>query len=268
MPAPAPARSSGSGTINFGLVSIGVKLYNGIDPEAGEVKREMRSPAGNRVNFLKVDATTKEPLRMDEITMVYVTDDAKDVVLTDEEKDAAAGLSDNWTLVGFYPLAEMGNFVFESLVQVRPATVGKKRPYDEAFATLMLAMADRGVFALIQYVNRGPKVGVLTSDGNMRLAYHSDCIREAVEMPHSSLVDSSARSFASQLIGSMTLTGAQAPENTSVQRIKEYVAIKAEGVVANEVMESNASAGAAATDLMAALKASIASINAEKAKAS
>jgi non-homologous end joining protein Ku len=183
--------------------------------------------------------------------------------------DAASGLAENWNLLGFYPLAEISNFMFESLVQVRPAVVKKgkntQRPYDEAFMTLMLAMTDRGVFALIEYTSHGlHKVGVLTSDGNMRIAVHADSIREPFELPHSSIVDSSARSFAGQLIASLTSTGACAPENTSVQKIREYVKVKAEGVVASEVVESKITAKEAATDLMAALNASIAAIKAEK----
>lgn len=266
MTASAPTRSAGSGVINFGLVTVPVRLYNGIDSEAGKIKREMRSPAGNPIQFRKIDAATKEEVAHSDIRMVYVTEDSKEVELSDEEMDAAAGNAENWNLVGFYPLREASNFTFETLVQVRPDVIKKgkntERPYDAAFSLLMLAMDDREVFALLEYTSRGSrKVGVLTSDGNMRLAFHADEVREPLPLPAPTEVTEEALVLAGNLVDSMTKTGAQVPENTSAQKIRAYAETKAEGTVASEVRET---AKVGTVDLVAALSASI--TNAKKSQ--
>ena len=252
---PAPNRSSGKLTINFGIIPIPVAVYSGTEDRA--VHRSMRHN-GNAVKFVNVDAATGEVISRQETTMVFVMEDGTEVPLSDDEIAKAMG-EDNGScdVIGFYPISELKQYHVADLVQVRPQTLGSgksvKRPFDRPFAVLMAALATREAFALVRYTLRGkPRLGALTWDGTMRVLYWDDEVRESLPLPKVDLTGAEL-TMAGQLVDA--LMGEQAPriDNTATEKVREYVAAKAKGVVA----EQETTEAPVTMDLMEALKASL-----------
>lgn len=263
MTAPAPTRSSGSLTIQFGLVSVPVQLFSSVDADASKVTRQMRTEAGNPVKFINADATTGEVINRSDTHYVYVKDDGTEVPLSDEEIAEAMGENNgDCHVVGFYPMDELSKYTTESLAQVRPATTksGKNtlHPYDKPFALLMAALAVEDAFALIRYTLRGkPRLGALTSDGTLRVLHFADEIREARPMPEVPL-SADELAMAQNLIGLLMENEAPLVENDAIQKVRTYVDAKAAGVTVTEPIKVKAET----TDLMAALAASVAAAKA------
>lgn len=252
---PAPTRSSGKLTINFGIVPIPVAIYSGVEDQG--VHRSMRHN-GNAVKFVNVDGATGEVINRQEVTMVYVLEDGTEVPLTDDEIATAMGEENGSCEVeGFFPLSELDGYVVESVVQVRPQTLGSgkslKRPFDKPFALLMTALATRKAFALVRYTLRGkPRLGALTADGSMRVLYWDDEVREALPLPAAELTADELL-MGGQLVDALLGTKAPHMNNTATAKVREYAAAKAQGTV---TVQEHAEAPAT-MDLMAALKASL-----------
>lgn len=267
MKAKAPARTGGKLTIGFGLVSVPIDVFNGVDDEQGKIKRNMMSPAGNPVSFKKMDAETGEMLEQAQIKMVYTTDDGAKVELTDDEIAAAMGEQNGkCELLGFYPVEQMDRYVVASVMQVRPqsVTVGKKKtfPYTKPFALLMEGMEAKGVFGLLRYTLRGkPRLGALHYDGTMSVLYWEDEVRESLPMPEADLSEGEV-AMAVTLIEALLKDEAPVLVNDAAQKVRDYAEAKAAG----QPMEVKAAAPATDTvDLMAALQASVEAAKAAKA---
>ena len=254
----AAPRSTGKLTIAFGLVSVPVSIYSGIDAEAGKIKRSMRTPAGNAVSFVTADAETGEKVARSDTYMVKIASDGTEVPLTDEEiADAMGYSSDHCEVVGFYPIDQIGRYVVEDVKMVRPQTVksGSKttRPYDKPFALLMAALALDESFALLRYVSRGSlHLATLTSDGTMNEVHFADEVREAIPMPEADLSPQEI-SMAKMLIETLKQDEAPLVENDGIARVNDYVEAKAKGVVT----VAGVPAKVETADLMAALAASV-----------
>ena len=254
---PAPSRASGSLTIQFGIVSVPVSVFTGIEEK--KVTRKMRTPAGNAVKMLTVDSETGEVVSRQETTHVYVMDDGTEVPLSDEEIASAMGEENgSCQVVGMYPMAELANYSVASVAQIRPATVkvGKKTtsPNNKPFVLLMQAMAAKGAIALVRYTLRGvPRLGAITPDGQMRVLYWDDEVRAARPMPEDTC-SGAELALAGQLVDMMMEPKPPVLDNDAVARVEAYVAAKAQGMTPVEV----AKAPEPTMDLMAALKASLA----------
>jgi DNA end-binding protein Ku len=268
MKAKAPSRSSGKLTIAFGLMSVPVNVYSGLDEDAGKIKREMRSPKGNPVGFPVQDKVTGEAITRSDTTLVYVTDDGVEVPLTDDEIASALNEENgSCEIVGFFPLSEKDAYVVQGVMQVRPQTVksGKTttHPFIKPFALLMGAMKMSGTFALLRYTMRGkPHLGVLTSDGTMSVVAFENEVKDTLPMPEAD-VSSAEIGMAKALVEAMTFD--EAPQMQSpLEKVREYAEAKAAGVVKAPEEDK---APEATTDYMAALEASIALAKAHKVAA-
>lgn len=268
MKAKAPSRSSGKLTIAFGLMSVPVNVFSGIDEDAGKIKREMRSPKGNPVGYPTQDKVTGEIIARSDATFVYVTDDGTEVPLENEEIAQALNEENGaCEIVGFFPLSEKDAYVVQGVMQVRPQTgkSGKQttHPFDKPFALLMGAMKMSDTFALLRYTMRGkPHLGVLTSDGVLNVVAFENEVKETLPMPEAD-VAAEEISMAKALVEAMTFD--EAPQMESpLEKVREYAQAKAAGVVKAPEADK---APEATTDYMEALKASIAMAKAHKVAA-
>ena len=259
--AKAPARSTGKLTIQFGLVSVPVDVFNGVEEDANKISRNMRvKKTGAPVKFLNADGETGEIINRDETYYVVVTDDGTEVPLSDEEIDKAMGLTNGeCNLVGFFDLQHLHAYETKSLLQVRPQTVkvGKKttHPNVKPFALLMRGMQSTGTFALLTYVMRGKlHLAGLTSDGTLRDFYWMNELREDRDMPEVEVTEKEA-AMALMLIDTMKQETLPVLENEAVKAVREFVDAKAHG----EVVESTAKAEVPTgeVDLEALLAASL-----------
>lgn len=233
MTSPAPGRATGSLTIAFGLISVPVAVFAGVEGEAAKIKRNMRVDDGHAVKFLTADGETGEIVSRADTYMVYTTDDGTEVPLSDNEIAAALGSEHGEAeIVGFYPIDQIGRYENSNLMQVRPKNPkGKAKPFDKPFALLIYAMKETSTFALLRFTLRGvPSYGTLTSDGFLRTVRWDEEIRDALPLPEADLSEAEV-GLAVQLI--QTLAGTEAPVlgNDAVEKVREYAKTKASGVV-------------------------------------
>lgn len=257
--APAPTRGDKL-TINFGLVSIPVQVFNGVDENATKITRHQYTPDGNRTSQKTFDCETDKEVARADIVMKYTCADGTAVDLTDEEIAAAMGVENGESdLVGIYPLSELAKYAQAGPAQVRPQVqkVGTKttRPFDKAFALFFGALQDAGSFALIKFVTRGkPKLMAVWGEGEAALLHWSNEVREKAPTPVVEISDKE-RAMASKLL--KTLSGKTAPlpmDNEAVEAVRTYAELKAKG---EQPATKEKAEPKTADDLMAMLEASI-----------
>lgn len=260
MKAPAPGRSTGTLTLSVGLVNIPVAVYGGTQ-ETG-VKRSRFSAAGNPVGMRNYDKETGELVPFEELSLRYETDEGVLVELSDEEIAAAVDATNGVAEVVAVVDEEQARreYVTESLLQIRPSngSAKKKNPVaQKAFALLMGALEKDHLALVVRYCLRGkPRVGVVTSDGFLRVVYFDDEIREAAPMPtvESAGVTEDELELAGALLKAYYVEEAPAIEDEASAKIRAYAETKA---AAGEVPEAPEKQAVPVTDLMAALSASL-----------
>lgn len=257
--ASAPSRGGDKITINFGLVSIPIHIYNGVDEEATRIVRNQFTPKGNRVSQRTFDSETGEEYTRAELIMKYTPSTGVPVELSDDEITAALGVANGESeLVGVYPASEMGKYATSGPAQVRPQTqkVGTKtvRPFDKAFALFVGALHDANSFALVKYVSRGkPKLLAIAPDGRAMFLHWDNEVRAQAPLPVVEVSDKE-RAMASQLLKTLAKKVAPKMENESVEAVRTYAETKATGATMPVYKEKVATGD----DLMAMLEASLA----------
>ena len=163
-----PARSTGSGTVSFGLVSIPVRFYVAIHSEVLSFNL-IHKTCGSRIKqqiFCPVDDRTVERSEL-----VRGQEVAKDqyVTFTDEElKVLEAAASPSIDIQEFVPLAAVDPVYFETSQYLGPDKGGEK-----AYHLLADAMRETGVVAVAQHVSRGKERLVLIRPRETGLVLHA-----------------------------------------------------------------------------------------------
>lgn len=240
-----PSRATGSLTLGFGLVSIPVAVYAGT--QDGGIQRHeftaLGDAEGGVVEYVKVgrqctyaDPTTGEVKAVDysRIVKMYETQSGAQVTLSDAEIATAIGEANgSGKILSFQPLGNLGAYVTESLMQVRPAKRGSGRDKsvdpvaERAFGLLMGVMASEGVFALVRYVMRGKvRFAALTADGTMRSLRFASEVRTALPMPEVELTDAE-KAAAKMLLGSIRTNEVTALTDDASERVDAYASSKA-----------------------------------------
>lgn len=272
--APAPSRATGSLTLGFGLVSIPVAVFAGT--QDGGIQRheftELSSPiAGEPNTFVKVgrqsvytdDAGVACPVDSSKVVKMYETQSGAKVLLSDGEIAAAVGeMNGSGKIVNFQPLANLGAYVTESVMQVRPAKRGSGRDKtvdpvaQRAFALLTTAMREEGTFGMVRYVMRGKvRYGALTADGNLYALRFAGEVRAPLDLPEVEL-SAPERAAAKLLVNSVRQESIDVLTDDASERVDAYATSKATtGAVAVEAPEAAAHADFAG--LMAALVKSV-----------
>lgn len=260
MKAQAPGRSTGSLVIGFGMVSVPVAVYAGVETDAAKIKRNWRVADGQEVGYITVNKGNGEVVARSDIYDVYTCEDGTEVPLTDEEIAKALGEENgNASVVGFYPAEQVSEYVAENILQVRPKKAkGKKNPFEKPFAVLMSAMESTGTFALLSFTLRGkPSLGTLDFHGNLRVVKWENEVREELPMPEVEVSEAEAN-MAVALVES--LRGEQAPQMPceAVEKVREYAETKKVAMgTGKPVPAPEVSQAEQVTDLLAALDASV-----------
>ena len=170
-----PARSIGSATVSFGLVSIPVRLY---------VATHSEQPSFNLIHGVcksRIKQQTWCP-RCERVVerseLVKGREVAKDqyVLFTDDElKALEAAASQAIDIQEFVPLADVDPVYFEDTHYLGPDKGG-----DKAYQLLAEAMRDTGMVALAQHVSRGKERLVLIRPFADGLALHTLCYADEV----------------------------------------------------------------------------------------
>lgn len=254
-----PARSIGSATVSFGLVSIPVRLY---------VATHSEQPSFNLIHGVcksRIKQQTWCP-RCERVVerseLVKGREVAKDqyVLFSDEElKALEAAASQAIDIQEFVPLANVDPVYFQDTHYLGPDKGG-----DKAYQLLGEAMRDTGMVALAQHVTRGKERLVLIrpfADGlALHTLYYADEVRAFADVDRGpqATVKPAETSLARKLIEQLAADGF-APEQYRDHwrdRLQEAVDQKVAGeeVAAPEAVPAKAQV----IDIMDALKQSLA----------
>lgn len=260
------ARSTWSGFLNFGLVSIPVGLYSATTDQTVHFN-QLHKGTSNRVRYKKVDEATGEELDTDEIVNGYPVGDGEYVIVTREElKQAAPGKSETIEITDFVDLGEIDAKFFRQTYYLGPRGKGA----DHAYALLRQAMRESNKVGIATLVLRDKEHLVAVRPGDdvlmLETMYFLDEIRDPREqiddLPELERANPRELAVAKQLIES--LSAKWSPDqyrNTYRERIGELIEKKREGhaiVFEAERPKSNV------IDLMAALEASVERTSAER----
>ena len=254
-----PARSIGSATVSFGLVSIPVRMY---------VATHSEQPSFNLIHGVcksRIKQQTWCP-RCERVVerseLVKGREVAKDqyVLFTDEElKALEAAASQAIDIQEFVPLANVDPVYFQDTHYLGPDKGG-----DKAYQLLAEAMRDTGMVALAQHVSRGKERLVLIrpfADGlALHTLYYADEVRafDEIERGPKATVKPAETTLARKLIEQLAADrfAPQQYRDHWRERLQEAVdrKVTGEGVAIPEA----APARAKVIDLMEALKQSLA----------
>ena len=253
-----PARSIGSATVSFGLVSIPVRMY---------VATHSEQPSFNLIHGVcksRIKQQTWCP-RCERVVerseLVKGREVAKDqyVLFTDEElKALEAAASQAIDIQEFVPLANVDPVYFQDTHYLGPDKGG-----DKAYQLLAEAMRDTGMVALAQHVSRGKERLVLIrpfADGlALHTLYYADEVRafDEIERGPKATVKPAETNLARKLIEQLAADGftPQQYHDHWRERLQEAVdqKIAGEEVAVPAVQPSQAKV----IDLMEALKQSL-----------
>ncbi|GKS59583.1 non-homologous end joining protein Ku [Nitrospira sp.] len=254
-----PPRSTGSGTISFGLVSIPVKFYTAASSESVSFN-QLHGKCGSRIKQQTFCPVCNETVERS--TLVKGYEFAKDqyVRFTDEELDSLEGeASKVIDIAEFVPLPKVDPIYFEKTYYLGPDKGGEK-----AYRLLADAMAKTDRVALAKFVMRGKENLVLirpAQDGLMlHTMYFADEVRNfgEIEKGQTAKVKDGELQLALKLVDELS-SGDFNPDKYQDEyrlRVLDLVNLKVEG---KEVTTSGPQVQhAQVIDLMEALKESLA----------
>ncbi|MGN6609514.1 MAG: Ku protein [Jatrophihabitans sp.] len=142
-------RSIWKGSVSFGLVSIGVKLYSATE-EKDVSFHQVRRSDGSRIRYKRVAEADGEEVPYSEIAKGYQLPSGETVVLTDDDfKDLPLPTARVVDVVQFVPLDQIDPIYFAKSYYLEPETTAVK-PY----VLLRDALEDSGMAALVKVAIR------------------------------------------------------------------------------------------------------------------
>src|SRR5215210_1979923 len=255
-----PARSIGSATISFGLVSVPVNLYSTTESKASVSFNMLHKKCGTRLKQQYTCPKDSEIVSRDETVKGYEYSKDQYVILTAEElKALEEKATSTIDVVEFVPLSGVDREYLEKVYYLGPDKGG-----DRAYRLLAAALKESGKAALGQYAARGQQHLVLLRAYNGRLVmeqlHYADEVRPTTEVP---IPDGDVKEQELKL--AMMLIEQTANESfepgkykdTVRERVLETIQRKVEG---QDITSEVAVAGGSdkIIDLMEALKASLA----------
>jgi non-homologous end joining protein Ku len=265
--APMPNRASTSFTLSWGLLTIPLSAYTGVE-EVRVTRKEFTPTTDGKdvtwhpVGRVMTNKDTGEVIdradvvrRAESTTGVWVDLDDDEIAEATQPKGLA-------TVESFIYAKNVGRYVTDGLYQVRPKRVkGKYDPAGvKAFTLLLDAMKARRVTALVKIAMRGPaRYALLDHDGYLRIVVTADAVRLPMDLPMTA-VAKQERDLALALIDAVGVTDEPLVDTTAVA-IQAYVDQKAGGV-----LPTKADAPVPSTDLLGDLMASIQANKSAKSK--
>jgi len=253
------ARTIGSATISFGLVSVPVNLFSSSESSAAISFNMIHTKCGSRLKQQYICAKEGMVVEKDEISKGYEFSKDQYVLFTPDEVKALDEKATNTIdIAEFVPLATVDRIYLEKLYYLGPGKGGER-----AYKLLVAALADTGRAALGQYSARGKQyLSLVRPMGDilvMEQLHYQGEIRSADDVPRSEVTLKDAElALARQLIeqGSVDEFHPQNFHDTVRERVLEAIQRKVDG---QEITaEATEAPQTKIIDLMDALKASLA----------
>ncbi|MGH8951959.1 MAG: Ku protein [Acidimicrobiia bacterium] len=251
-------RSIWNGAITFGLITIPVGLYTATEDR--DISFHLLSAKDNsRIEYKRVSSKTGREVEWDNIVKGYEYEKGKHVIFTPEELEQVAPESARAIdVVTFVDAAEIDPIYFEKSYFVAP-TKGAVKAY--ALFARALSESDRVAIAKVAIRDKERLCTLRVRDGLVVLETMN--WPDEIRVPEFEQLDSKPRISAEELKTARTLieqlSGTFQPakfEDSYRQRVLEAIDAKIEG---NEItIEPTQAPAAEVTDLLEALKASVA----------
>jgi len=264
-----PARSIGSGTISFGLVSIPIKMYVATHSEQLHFNM-LHEKCGTRIKQQLFCPHDDRVVERNEIVKGYQFQKDRYVIFTDEElKALEAQANRNIDIHEFVPLSSVDPIYFENA-----HFLGPDKGAEKAYHLLAEAMRDTEKVGLAEFVRGGKEhLALIRSyDGGLVLhsMYYADEVRsfDEVDKGSDAKVRPNELEMARKLIENLS------EEEFSPQKFKDEYRERLQEVVKRKMEGEDVTVAepekprAQVIDLMEALKASLAGKGARRAERS
>jgi DNA end-binding protein Ku len=253
-----PARSIGTATISFGLVSIPTKLYT-TNESSGDVSFNMlHAGCGSRLKQQYICIKDGSVVERDQTAKGYEYAKGEYVVLSADELKALDAVATNTIeLVEFVPAVAVDPLYLEKSYYLGPDKGGER-----AYRLLADSMVDTGLVGLASYSARGKQYIVLVRPYSGGLMMHqlryADEVKAWSEVPIGDLpeIKPAELNLAKQIIQQIA-TDSFVPEKYKDDvrvRIMDLINKKVEG---QEIIAAPEAPQGKVIDLMEALKASL-----------
>ena len=262
------ARSIGTGTISFGMVSIPIRLYSAAEASAAISFNMLDPKTKTRPEQQYVNRETREVVPRDQMLKGYEFAKDQYVVFTkDELKAMEEEAQKAIEITEFVPASAVDPVYFD-----KPYYLGPEKGGEKAYKLLAEAMRQTGRSALAKWATRGKQHLVLIRPAKgglvMQQLMYADEVRSISEVPVGDAdIKEPELKLAVQIIEQIA-TDEFHPENyvdDVKKRYQEAIRRKIEG---QEITAAPEQPKAQIIDLMEALKASLAAKSASAASAS
>jgi DNA end-binding protein Ku len=261
------ARSIGSATISFGLVSVPVNLYSSSESSASVSFNMLHTTCGSRLKQQYVCSKEGSVVEKDEIGKGYEFSKGQYVQFSADELKALDEKATNAIdITEFVPLAAVDRIYLDKVYYLGPDKGG-----DRAYRLLVAALEDTGRAAVGQYSARGKQHLVLVRPmGDVlvmeQLHYHAE-LRSAADVPRPDTAVKDGELALARLLIEQTAVDEFRPETYRDQvreRVLEAIQRKVDGQ--DITAEPSHAPETKIIDLMDALKASLAKRGASTAQ--
>ena len=200
------ARAIWSGAINFGLVSVPVKLYTAVKPK-GIAFHQVDEKTGARIRYKRVSEKTGREVPYEQIAKGYEVEDDEYVVIEPKElEEIAPEATHTIDIEDFVELEQIDPIYYEHTYFLAPDTGG-----DKAYTLLHKAMADSEKVAIGRVVIRTKEYLAAIRPYERALAletmYFPDevvDVKEVRGLPKQQRISDRERKMAKQLIDSLS----------------------------------------------------------------
>jgi len=253
-----PARSIGTATISFGLVSVPVNLYSSSESKSSVSFNMLHKKCGTRLKQQYICPKDSDIVGREDTVRGY--EFAKDQYVTfspEELKALEEKATSTIDVVEFVPLAQVDREYLEKVYYLGPDKGG-----DRAYRLLAEALKETKRAALGQYAARGqqhlvllrPRDGVLV----MEQLHYADEVRATSEVPVTAgEVKPTELALAKQLIEQAANDTFQPEKYTDTVRDRVLEAIQRKVDGQDITADTTPQGGGKILDLMDALKASL-----------
>src|SRR5260370_27091977 len=138
-----------NGSINFGLVTIPVRLFTAVRENEIHFNMLHKTDKG-RINFQRVCSIDGKKVEWDDIVKGYEVEDGQYVIITDEDiKSVSIEATQSIDITEFVDLAEINPILFDKPYYLEPEKKGR-----HAYALLRDALTDAGKVGIARVVIR------------------------------------------------------------------------------------------------------------------
>jgi DNA end-binding protein Ku len=252
-------RSIWKGTVSFGLVSIGVKMYSATE-EKDVSFHQVRRSDGSRIRYKRVAEVDGEEVAYADIAKGFPLPNGETVVLTDEDfADLPLPSARVVDVLQFVPIDQVDPIYFAKSYYLEP-----EKPATKPYVLLRDALAASGMAGVVKVAIRSREQLALLRVREGVIVLETMIWPDEVRAPDFAFLDQATdirpqeQKMAESLVTSMT--GDFDPSEFSDgyrEALQQVIDAKIEGHEIAEPEPAESAAGGNVVDLMAALRASV-----------